>query len=443
MSTYKILLCLLIFCSRPVIAQQVIKDIKKDFAAKGDGKTNDHEAFRRAARFIMARKGNVKLLIPNGTYIVGKKLDKPMRIKNNFWYDENFDIPDSIDLMRLKNCNNITFSGGSKTLLKVQDGVKFGSFDPITGAVPNKQSPAPQIDHPDLAKGFLLIKPPSPYMLVCPPYTVEKNGKKITTRDTLRNLFSALPSGELFWHMYNLGAYIFQGYYHFNTGSRVDSAYYVFSPTITFPGNQTVEINPGSLFHFIGCNNIVMENISINGNSDNYIMGGSKNSGNPGGYEIHANAFMLENTTQVRFTNVHETSFGTLGIQVRNINSQVKNNNQQLSFTNCSFTKNGWGNFYISGGRGISITNCRFDSSGYAAKGVIYTAPCAGMGFEDETGEGVQDVTITNTVALWNKGAAFNNSYEKDSNFIIRNSRFHSLDYYTCKKHFLLQLYFL
>jgi Pectate lyase superfamily protein len=412
-------------------AQQVTKDIKKDFGAKGDGKTNDHEAFRRAAKYIMARKGNVKLLIPNGTYIVGKKLDKPMRIKNNFWYDENFDIPDSIDLVRLKNCSNISFIGGSKTILKVQNGVKFGSFDPITGAVPNSQSPQPKVDHPDLKKGFSLTSLPVKYMLLCPPYTIEKNGKKIMVRDTLYNMFSALPQGELYRHMYNIGAYNFQGYYHFNTGSKVDSVYYHFYPTLTFPGNQTVEINPGSLFALNSCSNIVFENLYIDGNSDNYIMGGSKNSGNPAGYEIHANAFLLENVQQLRFTNVHETSFGTLGIQVRNMNSYFKNKSQELSFTNCSFTKNGWGNFYISGGRGISITNCRFDSCGYAAKGLIYTAPCAGMGFEDETGEGVQDVTINNAVSLWNKGAAFNNSYEKDSNFIIRNSRFHSLDYYS------------
>jgi Pectate lyase superfamily protein len=137
---YSLLIC---FIPMESPAQILVRDIKKDFGAKGDGRTNDHEAFRRAARFINARKGNVRLLIPAGTYIVGKVLDKPMHLRNNFWYDENFDVPDSIDLFRLKNCTNVSIIGSNGARLKVQDRVKFGSFDPNTGAIPHAGSPPP------------------------------------------------------------------------------------------------------------------------------------------------------------------------------------------------------------------------------------------------------------------------------------------------------------
>jgi hypothetical protein len=425
------IIALLVTVSCFAQAQQVVTvDLKKHFGAKGDGKTNDHKAFRRATRFIMARGGFTQLVIPNGTYIVGHPLEKPLRIRNNYWYDENFDIPDSIDLMRLKNCRQITIKGGTRTCIKVQDGMKFGCFDPLTGAVPHAGSPRPTVSHPDLAKGFELMGPPQGYRLVCPPYTVVRNGRRITLRDTLRNHFANVPPSELYRHIYNRYAYTFQGYYRFNNGNQVDSVNYLFFPTLEFPGNQTVEITPGTLFSFVNCSQLRFENLYVDGNSDRHRLGGSKNSSHPTGYEVHAYGFELEDVQQVVFLNVHQTSCGTLGMHLRNTNSVFKHQPQQVSFTNCSFTRNGWGNLYISGGKGISIRNCRLDSAGFASLGRIATAPCTGLAFEDETNEGVQDVTVDNVLARWNHGAGFNNCYEKDSNFVVRNSSFHSLDYY-------------
>ncbi len=424
------ILVLGICCCIAAFAQQVVKDIKKDFGAKGDGKTNDHEAFRRAARFINSRKGNVLLRIPNGTYIVGKKLDKPMHLGRGSWYDENFDVPDSIDMFRIKNAAAVSIEGGTAAILKVQNRIKFGSFDPLTGRIPDASSPAPTITHPLLQQGFELLGPEKGYRLITPPYSTIQGGRTITKRDTLKNAFSGLPASQLLRHRYNKAAYHFQGYYHLDKRGKNDSAYLVFEPELITPANQSTEINPGNLFVFMNCTNISIKNLFVNGNSDNYVLGGSKNSGSPMGYEMHASAFYFENVQQVRFSQVHETSFGTIGIQVKNVNSVLKVKDQQLAFTNCSFTKNGWANFYISGGRGIRVSNCRFDSCGFAARGNIFTAPCAGVGFEDETGEGVQDVMVDKVVSLYNKGAAFNNSYERDSNFVVQNSRFHSIDYY-------------
>lgn len=55
-------------------AQIVTRNIKTDFGAKSDGSTDDHIAFRKAAKFINERKGNTVLEIPAGTYMVGQLL---------------------------------------------------------------------------------------------------------------------------------------------------------------------------------------------------------------------------------------------------------------------------------------------------------------------------------------------------------------------------------
>ncbi|RYZ61233.1 MAG: hypothetical protein EOO14_05525 [Chitinophagaceae bacterium] len=63
------LLSLFIFTSTIGYSQAFITRDIKSFGAKGNGRTNDHEAFRKAAAFFNARGGNGKLVISKGTYI--------------------------------------------------------------------------------------------------------------------------------------------------------------------------------------------------------------------------------------------------------------------------------------------------------------------------------------------------------------------------------------
>ena len=55
-------------------AQNNITKTIQSFGAKGDGKTNDTEAFTKAAAFFNDRGGNGTLLISKGIYIVGKQI---------------------------------------------------------------------------------------------------------------------------------------------------------------------------------------------------------------------------------------------------------------------------------------------------------------------------------------------------------------------------------
>jgi hypothetical protein len=124
---------LLIFClsfigsssiSASFAQQYVIRNIKS-FGAKGDGKTNDHLAFQKAATYFNKRGGNGKLIISKGKYIVGRqtftggKPNKPA-----------YDGEDVLHLIKLKN---FAIAGTANSIIKYKDSLRFGSFSPVTG----------------------------------------------------------------------------------------------------------------------------------------------------------------------------------------------------------------------------------------------------------------------------------------------------------------------
>ena len=109
----------------PVMAQQSsqapfeTKNIKSDFGAAGNGKTNDNDAFGRAAAYFNHRGGNGRLVIPKGIYIVGKQV----RGTDNL-FDPQY-------VLALRNVVHLAIDGdGAK--LKYIDSLYYGSFDPVT-----------------------------------------------------------------------------------------------------------------------------------------------------------------------------------------------------------------------------------------------------------------------------------------------------------------------
>lgn len=95
----------------------------KDFGAIGNGKTNCTEAFQKAAEYLQANGGT--LIIDPGTYIVGKQ-----RLTGSFGAGSSF-ITESI--LDLKNAQNPIIITGYKAVIKAADGLKYGSFNPVTG----------------------------------------------------------------------------------------------------------------------------------------------------------------------------------------------------------------------------------------------------------------------------------------------------------------------
>ena len=95
----------------------------KDFGAKANGKQNCTEAFQKAAAYLKANGGI--LIIDPGIYILGRQ-----RQTHSYTSGSSF-VNDSILLFR-NAIYPIVISGYGATL-KAADGLKFGSFNPVTG----------------------------------------------------------------------------------------------------------------------------------------------------------------------------------------------------------------------------------------------------------------------------------------------------------------------
>ncbi|MBH8568073.1 right-handed parallel beta-helix repeat-containing protein [Microvirga sp. STS02] len=101
------------------------KDLKTDFGAVGDGKTNDQLAFERAAAFFNKRAKETPaptapavLRIPKGVYLVGRQ-------------DE---ANQGVNVLHLVGCRNLTVTGddSASTEIRYVDNQRYGSFDPAT-----------------------------------------------------------------------------------------------------------------------------------------------------------------------------------------------------------------------------------------------------------------------------------------------------------------------
>ncbi|MCI1189448.1 right-handed parallel beta-helix repeat-containing protein [Hymenobacter sp. DH14] len=100
------------------------KNLKTDFGAVGDGKTNDQAAFERAAEFFNKRAqtptgtGAAVLRIPKGVYLVGRQ-DAANQ---------------GINVLQLSGCRNLTVTGddSATTEIRYADGMRYGSFEPVS-----------------------------------------------------------------------------------------------------------------------------------------------------------------------------------------------------------------------------------------------------------------------------------------------------------------------
>lgn len=93
-----------------------------DFGAIANDNRSDQQAFNKAAAYINEHKGNTRLIISRGKYLVG--------LKPRYSRDE--DIPTSTaslnDVMQLKNCDNVTIEGVGNVLIRFADGLPFGTL---------------------------------------------------------------------------------------------------------------------------------------------------------------------------------------------------------------------------------------------------------------------------------------------------------------------------
>ncbi|MDE3213015.1 MAG: right-handed parallel beta-helix repeat-containing protein [Bacteroidota bacterium] len=94
-----------------------------DFGAIPDGKTNSTTAFQKASRFLEAHGGT--LIIDPGVYLVGRQ-----HLSGSYTSGSSY-IPEPI--IRITGAQRPIIILGDHAELKAADGLKFGSFNPVTG----------------------------------------------------------------------------------------------------------------------------------------------------------------------------------------------------------------------------------------------------------------------------------------------------------------------
>lgn len=96
-----------------------------DYGADPTGVANSTDAFIAAANAITAADGGT-LVIPNGTYLVGKQT---FAGQTGLGYAYN-----GVIVIPITNCTHPVVIEGNGAILKVASGLKYGAFDPVTGA---------------------------------------------------------------------------------------------------------------------------------------------------------------------------------------------------------------------------------------------------------------------------------------------------------------------
>lgn len=102
----------------------------EDFGAVGDGITDDTEAFQAISDYVNAKGYGVINFGYNKVYRVGRQTFTG--VADGASYAEQ-------PMLNFTNCNLLIINGNGSTL-KLNDGLHYGSFDPITGEVYNPPS---------------------------------------------------------------------------------------------------------------------------------------------------------------------------------------------------------------------------------------------------------------------------------------------------------------
>ena len=366
--------------------KMLLLNLKTDFGAKGDGKTNDQQAFEKAAKFICNRKiienkityrGNVKLFIPAGIYIVGyqKNLIGKIDTANNNYYkfgDDNYSdmigcyqgVPAFIFYSNdaTEKVKNVIICGDSnKTIIRFKDKMYFGAFDPQTGLVPINLNKYNRVEE---NLNFYLDKSGND----------TRNLKYEIKNNAYHTPFATNPTLSLLPRAY-VGDVIYFSYKSFYE-------------------------------------NISLINLVLDGNSNNYILGG--NIGLPANklskryVETYSGGIQIYNVNGLNIENVTATNFGLDGIMFRGYKMKDSISGcYNVVLKNVICTKNGRGGLAVTNVNNLIVYNSNFNEN---ATGALQVNPGFGINLEPEMPP-VCNTQFYNCKVLNNGGVAISMGY--------------------------------
>ena len=154
----------------------------RDFGARGDGITNCTTAFQNAAAFLQKNGGT--LIIDPGIYIVGKQ-----RLSGSFGAGSSY-FADPI--LSFKNAQKPIYITGYKATLKAADRLKYGSFNPITGAKDSIRKEGNVSDY--YASAYTFISAVGCYSISVKGLTLDGNSGKLIISPAFGKYGNQLPA---------------------------------------------------------------------------------------------------------------------------------------------------------------------------------------------------------------------------------------------------------
>lgn len=351
----KIISILFLICSSSLIFAQsfITKDIKS-FGAKGNGKTNDHAAFKKAEDYFNKRGGYGKLVISKGTYLVGDQKFTGGRSKKPAY--------DGEDILHFNNVKNLSIEGVSGAVITYKKGLRIGSFSPRTGNV---------FDHGNnFFRDFSFAANPGTciYLQNCSyikisNLSLDGNNQNMILGGVYGDVGRQLPHYGIF--IWNSKTVEINNVYahHFGLDGISVANKETNSPDSISIINCVFEYNARQGFSWIGGNQVYVKNSKFN-----HTGKGKFNSPPGAGIDIEAEVGPIKNGVFDSCDFINNTGLGLLALA---------GDSRECKFTNCNFwgSTNGaiWLNkpgysFYNCNIYGLMLQGCDADDDGDATK---------------------------------------------------------------------------
>jgi hypothetical protein len=318
------------YCQTP---QHFVLNIVSDFGAIPNDQLSDHQAFECANAYIVqyycSTGTPVTLVIPPGTYIVGKQDFR----QGGFYMKGN-------NILEFSGCSNVTIRGVldanfNSPIIKFQDCLSYGAFEHRQG--PNygmRYLHAPQCcryDESPLYNSCATVRDPVTQAII--------EGCSVSP-----NIDCVCNQQFGTWRDYSFGAY------------------------------------PGNFLNLEDCENFQLENLEINGNVDNASIGGFFAADMSGIQQLSYIGINLLDSRDINIQNVNVHHFGMDGIQIKN---------QQFAGAmniNISASKFNWncrsGMSWVSGSS-VIVGYSEFNFNGYGPWGGSATRNGVDIEYED------------------------------------------------------------
>lgn len=223
-------------------------------------------------------------------------------------------------------------------------------------------------------------------------------------------------------------------------GARLKCApgqkYGAFEADGTASPGQTVAVYPNGgkrstpytgMIDITNCSgDVVIENLILDGNQDNLIVGGGYSDS---GIQIPMTGLSLTgNTGSVRVESVVSHDHGLDGAQISSPTLLPASARHNVVLTDVTLNQNGRQGLSLTGSRGLTATNCKFNNTGY---GRIVSGPAAGLDIEAEGGNINRDSVFTNCEFLNNKGQGFVADSGDSADVLFQSCRFVSGNFWS------------